>query len=369
LLKIDDCGNEMWSKQYAGSEARFVQQTSDNGYIVVGEKEEDIWLLKMDSNGDTVWTRRYGGETPDYGYCVRETPDSGYVVVGLKDTKTLYPPKGIVWLIKTDSNGDSLWTRAYGEQDGESVAYSLCLTDDGGYAISGATKTADSRELWLIKTDSLGDSLWARSYCSTLYGGYCVQQTFDGGYIVVGDAHDPTQDVLLLKVDALGDTQWTKTYGTEGHDIGYWVEPISDGSYVICGMKDGGPFEEDIWLLKTDSVGDTLWTKVFGGEYRDYGHSVCLTPDYGYLIAGVKDYGSFDNDIDSDMWLIRTDSLGDSSYAVVNEDPFVEEANWELVSSIGRQIILRGFNNEVQHLGKREGFRYPKDVCTRNTII
>ena len=171
---------------------------------------------------DTVWTKTFGGDVNDYGYSVQQTDDGGYIIVGnINDWLGLR--MGDVYLIKTDYLGDTLWTKTFGRINSE-VGHSVQQTTDGGYIVGGATSSEDTTihiyDVYLIKTDSLGDTLWTKTYGGDgLEEGLSVQQTTDGGYIVVGETSSygaGNTDVYLIKTDSLGDTLWTKTYGGAG---------------------------------------------------------------------------------------------------------------------------------------------------------
>jgi len=213
-----------------------------------------------------------------------------------------------VGLLKTDSDGNTLWTRTYGGSSDEK-GYSAQLTSDGGYIIAGYTGSfgAGRSDVYLLKTDSSGDTLWTRT-CggSDSDCGYSVQQTSDGGYIIAGETESfgaGDDDVYLVKTDSDGDTLWTRSYGGSGYDRGRSVQQTSDGGYIIAGYTNSfGAGNTDVWLLRTDSSGDTLWTRTYGEMPYDYGHSVELTSDGGYIIAGdTRSFGAGDYDV----WLIK----------------------------------------------------------------
>ena len=156
--------------------------------------------------------------------------------------------------------------------------------------------------LWTIMFGGIGNEY-----------GSSVQQTIDGGYIVVGNKYSfgsGYPDVWLIKTNDLGDTLWTKTFGGSDHDEGCSVQQTTDGGYIIVGTtKSFGASGFDIWLIKTDFSGDTLWTKTIGGPSSDFGYSVQQTLDTGYIISGTTySFGAGRWDI----WLIKTDALGDT---------------------------------------------------------
>jgi len=141
--------------------------------------------------------------------------------------------------------------------------------------------------------------------------GRSVQQTTDGGYIVCGITESygaGSQDVWLIKTDTEGNKLWDKTFGGEKNDIGISVQQTSDGGYIVCGSTDSYRADgEDIWLVKTDADGNKLWDKTFGGNGFNAGRSVQQTMDGGYIICGYTDP---DGTSDGNAWLIKTDADG-----------------------------------------------------------
>ena len=135
---------------------------------------------------DTLWTKTFGGFDADDGLYIQQTTDAGYIIVGC--TESFGVGTADIWLIKTNTSGDTLWTKTYGGNNAE-VGYSVQQTTDGGYIIVGYTNSfgAGWSDIWLIKTNASGDTLWTRTYGGSEGDeGYSVQQTTDGGYILVG---------------------------------------------------------------------------------------------------------------------------------------------------------------------------------------
>jgi hypothetical protein len=296
----------LWTKTFGGEYrdgGYSVQQTTDGGYIIAGYTDsfgagnDDVWLIKTDALGDTLWTKTFGGDRPDYGYSVQQTTDGGYFLVGW--TKIMWGIEETLF-IKTDSMGDTVWTKIYRAPEW-TAGTSGQQTSDGGFIALGSHS-----DLWLIKTDTLGDTLWTKTYGGEFYdAGRSVQQTKDGGYIICGEIDSDgadDRDIWLIKTNALGDTLWTKTMGGESSDWGESVQQTTDGGYIITGETSSyGSGENDVWLIKTDQSGDTLWTKTFGGESWDKGNSVQQTDDGGYIITGsTESFG-----VGGDVWLIK----------------------------------------------------------------
>lgn len=316
LIKTDQSGDTLWTRAFGdiyGDGGNSVQQTTDGGYIITGWMSSvpgasDVSLIKTDQSGDTLWTRTFGGSHWDGGNTVRQTTDGGYIITGW--TESFGAGHLDVWLIKTNELGNIVWTKTFGgiHQD---MGYSVQQTTDGGYIIIGKTCSfgAGHPSTWLIKTNQLGDTLWTKVFDSR--EGQSVQQTNDGGYIVTGAStsrYSGDSDIWLIKTNDLGDTLWSKTiggkYGAFYSDWGQCVQQTTDSGFIIIGntqISVGG--EMNVWLIKTNALGDTLWTKMLGGNDYDQGCSVKQTADGGYIIVGGTD--SFSSG-DSDIWLIKT---------------------------------------------------------------
>jgi len=333
LVKTDSIGDTMWTRTYGGAYddwSMAVIQTEDSGYAIIGKTYtsgfgSDVYLIKTDSSGDTIWTKTYGGtgDSCESGYSIAQTYDGGYILAGEKSL-SFDTGRNNVYLIKTDSYGDTIWTRTYGGEQDE-CGYSVAQTLDSGYVVTGCTESfgAGERDLYLIKTNSLGDTIWTRAYGGTDNDyGYSVAQTTDGGYIVAGKTYSfgvgtpDKENVYLLKFDAFGDTVWTRTYGGTDSDYAWSLGLTTDGGYILAGRTESfGAGYIDVYLIKTDALGESLWTRTYGGSLSDRAKSVAQISDGGFIIAGfTNSYG-----IDSlDIYLIKTDSLG---YTGIEENP------------------------------------------------
>jgi hypothetical protein len=248
-----------------------VDQTIDGGYIIAGYGypsgggDRDICLIKTDEFGDTLWTKTYGGSGDEISYSVCQTNDSGYVIVGC--TRSFGNTYYQVYLIKTNSVGDTLWTRTYGGYS-DDVGYSVIQTSDSGYAITGSNASCVfcTYDVYLIKTDFNGNEQWAKTFGGNDGDmGWSVLQTNDGGYLVSGNTLSfgaGNNDVYLIKTNSDGDTLWTRCYGASGYDYGYGLTTTNDSCYVIVGHTNSfSPMYSDIYLIKLKANGDTLWTK------------------------------------------------------------------------------------------------------------
>ena len=317
-----------WIKTFGGGNwpdfalsMRSVQQTFDGGYILAGHTDHgdpnmgDARLMKTDSSGNEQWNKTFGGSEAEFGFSVQQTFDGGYILAGV--TRSFGVSNWDFWLIKTDPNGDEEWNKTFGGSYSE-YAYSVQQTSDGGYILVGSTYSSGTglADIWLVKTDPNGDEEWNK-----IFGGsdkeeaYSVQQTLDGGYILCGSTKSfgaGNWDFWLVKTDSSGNEQWNKTFGGSDLDYAYSVQQSSDGGYILCGgTKSFGAGNDDVWLVKTDSSGNEQWNKTFGGSSNDHAISVQQTSDDGYILAGNT--GSFGTE-HSNIWLIKTDSNGNKEW-------------------------------------------------------
>ena len=312
----------LWTKTFGGSVGYSVQQTTDNGYIIVGSGGSGVLTIKTNANGDTLWTKTFtlwkgfSEVGRDQGFSVQQTIDGGYIIAGETEFY-LSPWYHHPFIIKTNANGDTLWTRnfgvfrQFGPTDFRPSVPSVQQTSDGGFIL---VDTGQGPDVWLTKTDTSGNTTWSR----TLGGdddeyGYDVEQTVDGGYIIVGKSGN-NYSVLLIKTDADGQFLWGQNISRLGYQAGRAVQQTMDGGYIITGYTTSyGAGSADVWLIKTDAQGDTLWTRTFGGSEWDEGRSIQQTTDGGYIIAGyTTSTPDFFGNTHTDAYLIKTDDGGDT---------------------------------------------------------
>jgi hypothetical protein len=277
-----------------------------------GADSTDLWLIGAAPDGESLWTRAYGGPGFDAGCAVLGPWGCGFAVAGYVDSLETGGPDA--WLLRGDMMGNTLWTRRYGGA-GSDAAYSLAQTEDDGYILAGFTTSfgAGMRDFYLVRTDEDGDTLWTRTCGGTEDDvAFSVVQTFDGGYVVAGMTNSfgaGGNDVYLVRADEDGNIRWTQTCGGTEDDIGQAIIEPDVGDYVLVGSTAStGAGGFDAWLIRIE-YGITVWTRTYGGPDDDYGQSVSQTADGGYVICGTTwSFGAGE----SDLWLIRTDSVGDT---------------------------------------------------------
>jgi hypothetical protein len=258
----------LWTRTFGGADFdafKSIQQTTDGGYIIGGETWSygaglsDAWLIKINSNGNEEWNQTFGGSAQDYANSILQTTDGGYIIGG--ETWSYGAGLSDAWLIKINSNGNEEWNQTFGGS-AQDYANSILQTTDGGYIIAGRTESNDEGDVWLIKTDSEGNEEWNKTFGgSDSDRGRSVQQTADGGYIVAGYTQsfgNGSFDAWLIKTDSQGNEEWDKTFGGSDYDAAKSVQQTTDGGYIIAGdTYSFGNGENDVWLIKTDSQGNT----------------------------------------------------------------------------------------------------------------
>ncbi len=210
------------------------------------------------------------------------------------------------------------FARTYGGTGSDRVL-SVQQTSDGGYIVVGYTWSfgAGSWDILLIKTDAYGNLQWAKTYGGTeTEWPYLARQTSDGGYIVVGVAYSfgaGWGDALLIKTDANGNVSWAKTYGGTNDDWASSVQQTSDGGYIVAGWTHSfGAGNGDVFLMKTDANGNVSWARTYGGTGYEFPRLVRQTSDGGYIVAGLTySFGAGNGD----FFLIKTDANGNLQWA------------------------------------------------------
>ena len=308
LITSISSSQSTFQKIYGGveeEECDAVVQTEDGGFMLAastrsfGNGNYDFYIIRTDPYGDTLWTKAFGGTGYDHSRDILKIDDTNYLIAGSLSGK--------VFLIKIKDNGETVWTKTIGNED-DYIVTSAKKTYDGGFIFCG---NKDLEDYFILKTNGNGDSLWTKTY---EYGiANSIDATTDGGYILMirpGNWLYPQNDFVIVKTDHLGDSLWAKVFGSSNVEIGYKVEQTTDGGYMLAGRKDGAIVgDSDFYLLKTDSTGEFLWDKTYGGDEMDRAFTAMQTSDGGYILGGFT--ASFNVEY-FDFYLVKTDPDGDT---------------------------------------------------------
>jgi hypothetical protein len=286
-----------------------IYQTPDGGYMVGGHARsfggcfQDCFFIRLNGDGDTLWTRTHGSPTGSENINgFSRTPGGGYIAVGSYQHPS-YSPQFYLFEI------------GYGHPDYAETGYGVVALEEGGYVFTGsATRTVGGTQAAVVKIDTAGVIEWDVYYgLQELDVGYSVIATDDSCYIIAGSSSafvsPGNKDLLLMKVDANGDTLWLKNYGGEQDDRAYKVIQTSDGGMIAVGysISYGGGYYKDWYIVRADSMGDTLWTRAYGNPYEDVAMDVKELPNNGgFVVAGSMHDGQWD------ACVLRLDVNGDS---------------------------------------------------------
>lgn len=371
VFKTDQWGNVEWRKSLGGEfadQAESMVESADGNLLVAGFTETvnstyQFYALKLTTEGDTIWTRHYGGSEWDFCRQVAALPDGGFALFG--QTYSYGAGEGDFYLVRIDSQGDTLWTKTYGgafDESGESIA----LAADGGYFLAGVTESfgAGGKDMYVVRTDAAGDTLWTKTF-GGVEDDYCyaVAATADGGYVLGGGTFNLTPekaDFILRKED--GTQQWVKTESKLGDNFltDVIIEPGTQNVTAVGFLTESDEFGGvDSRILRYGA--DGVWNNVaknHGTAAFDKIVDVKLTADGGYVMLGTTQ--GYLNRFD-DIWMVKTDNQGfgvPATLAVnevnVGSETFAVQVAPNPVSTNaalmidGYEVISKAFRNPLQ---------------------
>jgi len=349
--------------------AGFVLQTSDTGYIMILDISQTgqfgAWysLLKTDSFGNEMWLNGTGNLIYAHANNLKSTLDSGYIIVG-GGSNDISSSNYDVFLLKTDSLGQQQWIKTYDSLmsnitifGSHEEGFDVIQTRDGGYLVTGTAGDAVAPELILLKVDSIGNILWlekdtgiARAY------GASIVEAENGNYLAFGSTSitGPDRLMYLLKTDSIGQKIWSRTYPWIYGDytFGNVVKVNENGEYLLFGSGEYfGHQTGDMLFISTDTAGNVIWEK----EYRKYdfatGSGFDITTDGGYVLIGNSTDTS-NNDID--IYLVKTDSLGNMMFDTTFGGNNSMEFGISVKQTLDKGYILSGSKDSDAYLLKTD---------------
>ena len=363
VSKIDTFGNFQWEKAFktkVNSNFNLLSDaisTDSNQLIVLGSNHntggyyDNIFLSKFTSNGDTIWTQTYNNKTFNScnGSRIITTKDGGYAIIG---NASLYDGANKdILLIKTDSAGRTLWSKTYGGSGSED-GIALTETDNGEFIITGYTTSYGEgyQDIYLLKTNSIGDTIWTKTIGGNRNDTPSdIIKTSGNEYVITGFTssygiyyHD--DDLFLLKIDDNGNVIWSRTYGGNKNEIASKLIQTNDSSIMVIGSTQSfGCGENDILLMKTNSTGNILFSKTYGGTSNDYGISIVESTSGYYILGDTRSFsiGGFD------MCLIKVNANGTSSCRFKDADPVISTPVWKVNNGMFGNVLVSN-NKEVK---------------------
>lgn len=296
---------------------RLRQPTADGGYILAGEKNNNIVLIKTDADGKVVWSGLYDNGGIEYPSSLRQTSDGGFILSGEASTDAR-ESRGF-YVLKVASNGTRQWSQIY------SGFYAAAGADvwqlqDGSYMLAGSCRQGMGEDLdvVLLKLDDSGANPepigdFSESGDQNIYAAYPLP---DGTSILVGSANEksgmPT-DGLIMKVDSGGGVLWSKKVGdTLLREVLQSISAAPDGGYIAAGNSSVSV--QSLLLVKIDNDGNIQWERTYAGNNTSIGITVIPTRDGGYLAGGSV------NPQQSPMYLLKTDANGNKQWDQVFQE-------------------------------------------------
>lgn len=299
----------------------------------------------------------YGGPGDDIGYEIKQCLDGNYILVGSSSSSG--NGQTDVYLLKIDSMGRKMWERYIGGA-GSEVGRSIEELPDSGFVITGFTSSYGNGgyDLYIFRTDKIGNVLWQRTVGGNDWDfGYGSALTGSNEIMAAGCTYsNGNQDVLLVKMDTSGNTIWEKRYGGQQEDAANTIYSPDGINFFLAGItKSGGEINGDIYLIKTDLNGDTLFTKTYGHNSLDYANDVVTDTSGNILLASAITYSNGNKD----AAIIKTNSVGtqiwEKSYGLTPE-------NKEIFNIIRSANPILG--EEVAIFSANETPGYNKDAKT-----
>ena len=304
-LKLSKTGSQLWRKDYdagEGSTASAIAQSSNGDIFICGStyrnesiSNVDVLLIKTNSSGDTLCKKTDGGSKNEYGSYIISTSDGNLLICGISRNYT-FVQYGYTYLIKIDTNGDTLWSRTFAED--LIIPYHIMQTQDGEFLVTGTIQdSATSGKMNLIKMSNDGHQTWSRKIESTrARWAESTVELPNGDLVTCGlIATDGLHQISLVKTDGLGNKIWEEEYG-ESHlsDSGNSIQVNADGTFIITGYSfEQHSGQTGIILLKVDQNGDQLVRNDFGFTLIDYGRNVLKDDNDDNIITGQYNGGIF----------------------------------------------------------------------------
>lgn len=370
LLKIDTVGNIKWIKNLFGvntDNPYDMIMNNDGGFSIVGSTgsfgvgNTDGIFITTDSLASVLRTTTYGTSS-DYDelHSIQKT-NNGYILGGTNAWSFVGPE-----IYKVDSMGNKIWSFVLSTGTNADILKSIYQTNDNNLIILRSTNPSYGNSFAIIKLGYNGNFIWAKQYATTNSNNQMsaskMKHTNDNGYIVTGYIEQNgggSANIFLLKTDSMGNKKWFKTYGGVFQEYGNDVIETSDNGYAVTGSTNSFGFgSNDAFILKTDSLGTFKWAKTYGDAWENKAVSIIQTLDGGFACVGNTTLNG--TNVDSlNILFIKTDAYGNSNCKDTIWSPDVTNAVYGL-TSVNYSLIPYGvttFPTVISH---------SKNFSTRN---
>lgn len=360
IVRLNTAGDTLWTRTINGTASRKdllykVINTSDGGFAFCGYStsfgngSEDAYIVKTDGNGNILWQKTWGGNARERAQEILETSDGGLAICGY----TTSPPAQYFdgFIVRMNATGDTLWSRRYGTSQFEDFNSFKQIPGGGFIACGQATNGANALDIYLVKTTANGDTVWTKRFGTTGTDNADYIIALNNGYVLAGgtDGISGGMDGYFIKTDSNGNVLWTKVYGGNAlADDFHQVGETTDGGFILSGTTSTtGPIDPNIWIMKTDANGDSLWSRTYGGNNHDHGYSAVETSDGGYIVSGYSSSFGFNYE---EAYIIKADANGDLSNYLTYTTVFSVVSPIEgscAVNNATLRVIIRNFGRDT----------------------
>lgn len=301
------------------------------------------------------WQYSWGGDRQDLLNVMIPLPGKQYFFAGTAASNISCTKSSVLYgdedfsVMVFDDIGNKLWEKSYGGDNWDQLKSAIKI-QSGGFILAGETQSGVSGiktslnngflDFWVVRIDDNGNLLWEKSYGGTeLESAVKIVATPDGGYLIAGLSLSTQAgynfgagDYQLMKIDSTGSLLWSKLYGGTDQEELFDLIPTSDGNYFLCGNsnspisgnKASSPLgQEDIWVVKVDPNGNKIWDKSYGTSGGDFGGRLLSLQDGNTIVVESSTNTGRIRKIDNDgnqIWLQTCSGNDQDFFVTATED-------------------------------------------------
>lgn len=303
LIKTDKTGNKIWEKKYGSSLNEMLadlKYATDGNIFIVGNQinssgKSNIYVLKINNNGDILWERNYGKQQfNEFAFSATALKDNSLVFTGTTDERN----NNDLYYVKVNTNGDSLWSRIYGYPTINEFGINIIENADSLIIFfDSENKTTLDKNISIIKTTNIG-TIFEYIPPITIDQGQKLQHIFwhseQQAYIAISNRIISGQNnyqITFQKISPRFTLNQAVPFAATKSDFANQIIKTSDNGYAIIGTTTSyGEGKDDIYLLRLDASGNKIFYKTFGGIGDDKGYAIIQTKDEGFVITGSTEF-------------------------------------------------------------------------------
>lgn len=341
-----------------------------------------IFFTLLNSKAQTpeiISQANYGGMWSEAVKDIKETADSGFILTAYtySEDGDITENKGITdyWVLKLDTSLNLSWQKTYGGSESDSPS-SIHFLHNKGFIVTGHSDSRDGdvhgvigydfEAYWIVSIDPVGDTLWTKTF-----GGSSREHCFasvvtnDSAVVLIGssesDDHDVhnnygQNDIWIVKLNLEGDTIFTRNYGGSHSEEGYAISLTNDNGYILAGHSTSDDIDVstnnggyDAWLVKIDSAGNILSENSIGGSEDESFYDVIQTSDGGFAFTGKSKSSDGDiseNNGNEDLLIVKTDENGNLQWQKTYGGSETDEGQ-SIVQTSDNGYLVAGYTNST----------------------